>query len=321
MTRRRREVESLSSGLMPGAVSATAVKIALQPSWPRLAGAYQGSRCAMPRTGHSHTMSGEGDTRLPAMVVLKSAAEIATMREAGRIVARTLAAVADAAWPGTSLADLDALAADLIATLGARPSFLGYHPTWARSPFPGVLCLSVNEAVVHGIPDGRVLRDGDVLSIDCGAYIDGYHGDAAVTVGIGEIDPAGQRLIDATDAALAAGIAAAQPGARIGDISHAVETTARAGGYGLPHGLGGHGVGTAMHEDPHVPNTGRPNRGLLLREGLVLAIEPMLLEGGRDRGRTLADGWTVVTADGSRAAHSEHTVAITGAGPVILTAP
>jgi methionyl aminopeptidase len=254
------------------------------------------------------------------MVVLKSAAEIATMREAGRIVARTLADVAAAAQPGARLSDLDALAADLIAKAGARPSFLNYHPDWSPTPYPGVLCLSVNQAIVHGIPDHRILVEGDVLSIDCGAYIDGYHGDSAVTVGIGEIDPAGQRLIDTTERALAAGIAAAQPGARMGDISHAVESTARGAGYGLPRGLGGHGVGTAMHEDPHVPNTGRPGRGLTLREGLVIAIEPMLTEGGRDSGHTLDDGWTVVTTDGTRAAHAEHTIAITADGPVILTA-
>ena len=255
------------------------------------------------------------------MVVLKSATEIATMREAGRIVARTLAAVAAAAVPGARLIDLDAIAAELIRTLGAKPSFPDYHPRWAPVPYPGVLCLSVNEAIVHGIPDARTLAPGDVLSIDCGAYIDGYHGDAAITIGIGEIDPEAQRLIETTEAALAAGIEAAQPGARMGDVSHAVESLARAGGYGLPPGLGGHGIGTAMHEDPHVPNTGRANRGLVLREGLVLAIEPMLLEGGRDRGRTLPDGWTVVTTDGSRAAHSEHTVAITADGPVVLTVP
>jgi methionyl aminopeptidase len=218
-----------------------------------------------------------------------------------------------------SLVDLDTLAADLIATLGAKPSFLGYHPSWAPTPYPGVLCLSVNEAVVHGIPSSRLLREGDVLSIDCGAYIDGYHGDAAVTVGIGGLDPAAERLVRTTADALAAGIANARPGARMGDISHAVQSVARAGGYGLPRGLGGHGIGTRMHEDPAVPNTGRPHRGMVLREGLVIAIEPMLHEGGHDDGRTLADGWTVVTKDGSRAAHWEHTVAITVDGPFVLT--
>jgi methionyl aminopeptidase len=254
------------------------------------------------------------------MVVLRSATEIATLREAGRVVARTLAAVAEAVRPGVRLIDLNELAADQIASLGAKPSFLDYHPSWAPSPYPAVVCLSVNEAIVHAIPDRRTLREGDILSIDCGAYIEGYHGDAAITVPVGEVDAEARRLISTTDQALTAGIAAAQPGARLGDISHAVEAVARAGGYGLPRGLGGHGVGTAMHEDPSVPNTGRPHRGLILREGLVIAIEPMLLEGGRDHGRTLRDGWTVATADGSRAAHFEHTIAITDAGPTILTA-
>jgi len=255
------------------------------------------------------------------MVVLRSATEIATLREAGRIVAETLAAVVAVAKAGVRLRDLDELAAESIAQAGAKPSFLGYHPEWAPVPYPGVLCLSVNEAVVHGIPDDRVLADGDLLSVDCGAYIDGYHGDAAVTVGIGEIDAEAARLKDTSARALAAGIAAARPGAKMGDISYAVQSTARAGGYGLPRGLGGHGVGTAMHEDPHVPNTGQPGRGLTLQPGLVIAIEPMLIEGGRDNARTLGDGWTIVTADGSRAAHSEHTIAVTEDGPVILTAP
>ncbi|WP_329106324.1 type I methionyl aminopeptidase [Micromonospora sp. NBC_01699] len=255
------------------------------------------------------------------MVVLKSETEIATMREAGRIVANTLAAVAAAARVGVRLIDLDELAAGLIASGGAKPSFLNYHPSWAPTPYPGVLCLSVNDNIVHGIPDRRVLAEGDLLSIDCGAYVDGYHGDAAITVAVGAIDEAARRLADTTNRALAAGIAAARVGARIGDISHAVETVGREAGYGLPDGLGGHGVGTAMHEAPSVPNTGRADQGMALAEGLVIAIEPMLLEGGSSRCRTLADGWTIATADGSRAAHAEHTIAITAAGPVILTAP
>jgi methionyl aminopeptidase len=255
------------------------------------------------------------------MVILKSDAEIAVMREAGRVVARALAAVAEAARPGVRLVDLDELAADVMAKHDATPSFLGYHPAWAPIPYPGVLCLSVNDAIVHGIPDGRVLRDGDLLSIDCGASLDGYHGDAAITIGVGDLDTDATRLVGTTVAALDAGVAALRPGARLGDVSHAIESVARAGGYGLPAGLGGHGIGTAMHEDPHVSNTGRPGRGLRLRAGLVLAIEPMLTEGGRDRGRTLADGWTVATTDGRRAAHAEHTVAITADGPVVLTLP
>jgi methionyl aminopeptidase len=254
------------------------------------------------------------------MVVLRSAAEIATMREAGRVVARTLAAVVATARAGVRLIDLDAMAAELIADAGAKPSFLGYHPRWAPTPYPGVLCLSVNQAIVHGIPDRYVLADGDLLSIDCGAHLDGYHGDAALTIGIGTVDAEAARLTDTTEQALSAAIAAARPGAKMGDISHAVESVARAGRYGLPHGLGGHGIGTEMHEEPHVPNTGRAGRGLTLREGLVIAIEPMLIEGGRDGGHALEDGWTIVTTDGSRAAHFEHTIAIESEGPTVLTA-
>jgi methionyl aminopeptidase len=254
------------------------------------------------------------------MVVLKSESELATMREAGRIVARTLAAASAAARPGVRLTDLDALAADLIASLGGKPSFRGYQPRFAPTPFPAVLCLSVNDEIIHGIPDRRALRDGDLLSIDCGAVVDGYHGDAAVTVTVGAADPAGQRLAGTADAALAAGIAAARPGGRLGDIGHAVATVCDRAGYGSPDGFGGHGVGTALHERPDVPNRGRPGRGMPLREGLVLAIEPMVIESGRDEVRIRADGWTVATADGSRAAHAEHTVAVTADGPVILTA-
>lgn len=254
------------------------------------------------------------------MVVLRTETELATMREAGRVVARTLAAASAAARPGVRPRELDELAADLMASLGAKPSFLGYHPRFAPTPYPAVLCLSVNDAIIHGVPDQRRLREGDLLSIDCGAIVDGYHGDSAVTVAVGAIDPAARRLADTAAAALAAGIAAAQPGGRLGDISHAVQTVCRSAGYGMPAGYGGHGVGTAMHEDPDVPNSGRPGRGLPLRAGMALAIEPMVLESGRDRVRILRDGWTVATADGSRAAHAEHTIAITADGPVILTA-
>jgi methionyl aminopeptidase len=255
------------------------------------------------------------------MVTLKGPAELSAMREAGRVVARTLAAVSQAVQPGVRLTELDQLAADVIAGLGATPSFRGYRPPFAPTPFPAVLCLSVNDAVVHGIPDCRALRDGDLLSIDCGACVDGFHGDAAVTVPVGSVDAAGLRLIETATAALTAGIAAARPGGRVGDISYAVQRVCRAAGYGMPAGFGGHGIGTAVHEDPEVPNTGRPGRGLPLRAGLVVAIEPMVIEGGRDRVRLLPDGWTAVTADGSRAAHVEHTVAVTADGPVILTAP
>jgi methionyl aminopeptidase len=252
------------------------------------------------------------------MVTLRSQAEIDRMREAGRVVGEALRRVADAAEPGISLAELDAIAAACIKEHGARPNFLGYHPFWAPMPYPGVLCLSVNDVIVHGIPDGRVLKSGDLLSIDCGAEVGGYHGDAAVTVPVGEVDDDAKLLLETTRAALTAAIAVAVPDGRMGDIGYAVETTARP--YGLLDGVGGHGIGTAMHEEPDVPNTGRPGRGLRLREGLVIAIEPMLIEGGGDEGRTLADGWSIATVDGSRAAHFEHTIAITADGPVILTA-
>ena len=254
------------------------------------------------------------------MVALKSPAELAIMRKAGRVVARVLEAVRAAAKPGVTLAELDALASELMTSLGATSSFRGYHPRWAPKPYPGVLCLSVNEVIVHGIPNGRVLREGDLLSVDFGAQVNGYHGDAAITVPIGEIDSATQRLSDATAEALAAGIKAAKVGNRLGDVCHAVEVVGRAHGYGIPDGLGGHGVGRAMHEEPSVPNTGRPGRGMKLRAGLVLAIEPMFSAGGRDDYGVLDDGWTVATTDGSRAAHFEHTIAITVNGPEILTA-
>lgn len=255
------------------------------------------------------------------MITLKTGTELDTMREAGRVVARTLRRVADAARPGVALEELEEIGAASIRDHGARPSFLGYHPAFAPVPYPATLCLSVNDVIVHGIPGARALREGDLLSVDCGAEVDGYHGDAAVTVLVGDVDPAGRRLAATAEDALRAGIAAATPGRRLGDISYAVQTVARRAGYGLPEGFGGHGVGTAMHEDPHLPNVGRPGRGMPLRTGLVLAIEPMLIEGGHDRHETLSDGWTVVTADGSRAAHVEHTVAITPDGPLVLTAP
>jgi methionyl aminopeptidase len=174
--------------------------------------------------------------------------------------------------------------------------------------------------VVHGIPGGRVLKDGDLVSVDCGATLGGYCGDAAVSFFVGSGDESGQRLLDVTRTALERAIAAAVPGNRMGDIANAVERTAREAGYGIMQGCGGHGIGTEMHEDPPVPNVGRAGKGMPLREGLTIAIEPMLHEGGSDEARTLADGWSIATADGSRAAHFEHTIAITGDGPVILTA-
>ncbi|GAA4622416.1 type I methionyl aminopeptidase [Actinoallomurus vinaceus] len=243
------------------------------------------------------------------------------MREAGRVVARALAAVQEAAGVGVSLRELDEAARAVLAEAGAGSPFLGYRPSFAPVPFPAVICTSVNDAVSHGIPTGYRLRDGDLVSIDCGAQLDGWAGDAAITFTVGTPRPPDLDLIDATQQALDAGIAAAQVGGRLGDISHAIDTVARKAGCGMPADFGGHGIGRRMHEDPHVPNRGRPGRGFPLRHGLVLAIEPMLMAGGRNTYRTGTDGWTLRTTDGSRAAHIEHTVAITEQGPRILTLP
>jgi methionyl aminopeptidase len=247
-------------------------------------------------------------------IELKTPEQLDRMRAAGLVVARTLRVLADAVRPGISTAELDAIAAREIRDAGAVPSFLGYYG------YPATICTSVNEEIVHGIPsEGRRLKAGDIISIDCGAIVDGWHGDAAVSVGVGEIDPADQTLLDDCKAALWAGIEQAIPERRLGDISHAVEQSVRAAGcYGLIREYTGHGIGTAMHMDPPVPNHGSPGRGLLLRAGMALAIEPMITRGGA-RTVELADGWTVVTHDGSRAAHFEHTVAITPDGPWVLT--
>ncbi|MFH8786866.1 type I methionyl aminopeptidase [Streptomyces roseoverticillatus] len=255
------------------------------------------------------------------MVEIKTDGELDAMREAGRIVANALAAVRDTAKSGVTLRELDEAAHAVIKDAGARSPFLGYKPDFAPTPFPGVICASVNDVIVHGIPGDYALRDGDLVSIDCGAKLDGWTGDAAISFVVGTARPADTALIDATQRALDAAIAAAVPGNRIGDISHAVGTVARSGGYGMPADFGGHGIGREMHEDPHVPNRGRPRRGMTLRHGLVLALEPMLMAGGSNAYRTDADGWTIRTADGSRAAHIEHSVAITKDGPRVLTLP
>lgn len=255
------------------------------------------------------------------MVELKDDAALDAMREAGRVVARALAAVRDGAQVGASLLELDELAHGVIRDAGARSPFLNYHPRFAPSPFPAVICASVNHVIVHGIPDRYRLRDGDLVSIDCGAELDGWTGDAAISFTVGTPAAADLLLVETAEKALAAGIAASVAGARIGDISAAIGAVAREGGYGIPSGFGGHGIGRRMHEDPHVPNDGRPGRGMRLRHGLVLAIEPMLMAGGGEDYVTAPDGWALRTVDGSRAAHAEHTVAITEAGPRILTLP
>jgi methionyl aminopeptidase len=216
--------------------------------------------------------------------------------------------------PGVTTLELDALGREVLEQRGARSNFLGYHG------FPAVICASPNEVVVHGIPDGRVLEEGDIVSIDCGAIVDGYHGDAAFTAGIGSIDAGAQRLIDVTRAALDVGIAELVAGSRLGDLGAAVQATVEAGGFSVVRDYVGHGIGTAMHEPPDVPNVGRRGRGTRVAAGDVFAVEPMVSAGGEDT-RVLADGWTVVTLDGSWAAHWEHTVAVTDHGPEILTLP
>ncbi len=255
------------------------------------------------------------------MIELKSPREITALRAAGTVVARALAAVRDAADVGVTLKELDDVAAAVIADAGAVPSFLDYLPHFAATPYPAVICSSVNDAIVHGIPTAYRLADGDLVSIDCGAHLDGWCGDAAISFTVGSAAAEDSALIATTEQALQAGIAACLPGNRIGDIGNAVGPIARAAGYGILAGYGGHGVGRAMHEQPHVPNEGAPGRGLGLRPGMVIAIEPMFIIGGTDDHRTDADGWTLRTSDGTRAAHVEHTIAITDDGPVVLTAP
>jgi methionyl aminopeptidase len=254
-------------------------------------------------------------------IELKTAEEIALMRAAGLVVADALAVLREAVAPGVSTADLDAIAEERIRAAGAVPSFKGYHG------FPATICSSVNDQVVHAIPaKDQVLRDGDLISIDCGAVLDGWHGDAAITVPVGTVRPEVLRLIRATEDALWAGIAAAARGAasgrgRLTDISFAVQSAVRrAGRYGIVAGFGGHGIGTAMHQDPLVLNTGRPGRGPSLVRGMALAIEPMVTLGRPDVAE-LDDGWTVVTVDGSLAAHAEHSMAICDDGVWVLTAP
>ena len=255
------------------------------------------------------------------MVEIKTAGEIQAMRAAGQVVAQILATVQDQAKAGRRLTELDEVARDVLAGAGAVSPFLGYQPGFAPVPFPAVICTSVNDAALHGIPGRYRLAEGDLLSVDCGAVLDGWAADAAISFTIGPPRPADARLIATTGAALRAGIAAAVPGARIGDISAAIGAAGRAGGYGICTDFGGHGVGRAMHEDPHIPNEGPPGRGRRLVPGLVIAIEPWFLAGGKDIYQIDDDGWTIRSGDGSRAAHAEHTVAVTEDGPQVLTVP
>jgi methionyl aminopeptidase len=248
------------------------------------------------------------------VVLRKTAAQIALMRRAGTVVAEMHEACTRASVPGATTADLDRAARTVLERRNARSNFLGYHG------FPAVACVSPNEVIVHGIPGSRRLEAGDIVSIDCGAIIEGWHADAAITVPVGEVDAESQRLMDVTRAALESAISVTLAGNRLGDIGAAAEREVSSAGFGVVREYVGHGIGTAMHEEPEVPNYGPAGRGLRLRAGIVLAIEPMVTAGGAAT-RTLDDGWTVVTADRSRAAHFEHTVAITEDGPVILTVP
>jgi methionyl aminopeptidase len=247
-------------------------------------------------------------------IELKTRDQILSMRAAGLVVGRTLEALRAAIRPGVTTGELDAIAEDHIRSSGAVPSFKGYHG------FTGSICASVNEEIVHGIPGRRVLRDGDIISLDCGAIVDGWHGDAAITVGVGDVDPALLELATVCEDAMWQGFVAARLGGRLTDISHAVERHVRAvSSYGIVTDFVGHGIGSAMHQPPNVPNYGRPGRGPRLVEGLALAVEPMLTLGEQDN-HTLADNWTVVTDDGKSAVHTEHTFTLTPAGPWILTA-
>jgi methionyl aminopeptidase len=258
--------------------------------------------------------------RRPERIELKSAEQIQAMRRAGLVVAEALQAMAAAAAPGVSTSDLDQVARDVLRRAGATSSFLNYDI--GSGPYPAVICASVNDRVVHGIPSRREkLADGDIISLDFGAIVDGWHGDAAVTVLVGAVSDEARALSEACERALWAGLAQARAGARIGDISHAVETSVRAAGsYGIVAGYGGHGIGSAMHMDPHILNYGRPGKGSRLVPGMAVAIEPMITLGSRAT-REHDDGWTVSTVDGSWSAHWEHTVAILDDGPWVLTAP
>ncbi len=248
------------------------------------------------------------------IITMKSPDDFDKMAVAGACVAATHAAVRDAAVPGVTMRELDAIAAEVVRSHDCRPSFLGYHG------FPATICASPNEVIVHGIPGDYRLRDGDILSIDAGAIYDGWHGDAAFTIAIGDVPGEVRLLLDETERALWEGLARARAGNRLGDIGHAIESVAHPHGYGVVREYIGHGIGRQMHEAPNVPNFGKPGKGYRLKVGMALAIEPMFNLGTHET-VLLDDGWTVVTADGSLSAHFEHTVAVTEDGPLVLTLP
>jgi methionyl aminopeptidase len=252
------------------------------------------------------------------VIELKSAEEIGRMAVAGQFVGELLAELGGVAAVGVNLMDLEHHARRRISERGAESCYWDYAPSFGRGPFRNVLCLSVNDAVLHGLPHDYLLRDGDLLSIDMAVGIDGWVADSALSVVVGTADPADQKLIEATEVALEAGIAAAQPGGRLGDISAAIGEVAHSYGYRVNDEFGGHGIGRTMHEAPHIPNLGRARRGMRLDPGLTVAIEPWFCR-STDRIKFDPDGWTIRSADGSRTAHSEHTVAVTASGPQVLT--
>ena len=248
------------------------------------------------------------------MIIFKSPQEIEKMRKAGQIVARTIDRLVVAVSPGMTTAHLDALAEQTIRSMGAVPSFKGYRG------FPGTICTSLNEQVVHGIPGKRAVREGDILKLDVGAVWEGYHADSAISMFVGEpLSDVADKLVRVTEESLEAGIAMLQPGGRLSDVGHAVQQVVEGAGFSCVREYAGHGVGRALHEDPQVPNYGEPGRGPVIRPGLVVAIEPMV-NVGTWRTRLLADRWTVITADKSLSAHFEHTIAVTEDGPEVLTA-
>jgi methionyl aminopeptidase len=248
-------------------------------------------------------------------IEIKNAAELDLMARAGRINAEALLAAVAVVRPGVSTAEIDAAAAEVLRKHGATPAFLGYP---GPTPYPAVTTVSVNEELVHGIPGKRRLREGDIVSIDCGAVVEGFVGDSAVTVPVGDVPADAWRLMQATLAGLWAGVAMMQPGKRTGDISAAIQAAVEGRGFSVTRDYTGHGVGRSMHEDPQVPNYGAAGKGAVLRAGMTVALEPMVLAGGPET-RVLEDGWTVVSRDGRRTAHFEHSVAVTADGPRVLT--